>query len=144
MQENEAVNPQPAQQEIAPNETPSTLDNADLAANEEYDRWLNIKLERSRGWLANAGREKLSIQVMMRKQSAARELVYYLLNEWPFALSDTYLFEVVIEDKIIYRVFYSEFDSMGQALAQIDRLPDNVKANLPYVHSVYRMRKDLL
>ncbi len=80
----------------------------------------------------------------MRKKPAARELVYYLLNEWPFALSDTYLYEVVIEDKVIYRVFYSEFESMGQALAQIDRLPDNVKANSPYVHSVYRMRRDLL
>jgi len=145
VQESEAVSPQQAQHEIAPKETPSTLDNADLAANEGYDRWLNIKLEQSREWLANEGREKLSIQVMMRKQSAARELVYYLLNEWPFALSDTYLYEVVIENKIIgYRVFYSEFDSMEQALAQIDRLPDNVRANLPYVHSVYRMRKDLL
>jgi len=159
VQESEAVNPQQAQPEIAPNETPSTLDNADLAANETpstldnadlaanegYDRWLNIKLEQSREWLANEGREKLSIQVMMRKQSAARELVYYLLNEWPFDLSDTYLYEIVIEGQIIgYRVFYSEFDSMEQALAQIDRLPDNVRANLPYVHSVYRMRKDLL
>jgi len=144
VQENEAVNPQQAQHEITPDESPSTLDNADFAASEGSDRWLNIKLEQSHEWLANAGRGKLSIQVMMRKQSAAPELVYYLLNEWPFALSNTYLFEVVIEDKIIYRVFYSEFDSMEQALAQIDRLPDNVKANLPYVHSVYRMRENLL
>ena len=144
VQENQAVNSQQAQHEIAPDETPSTLNNADLVASEEYDRWLNIKLEQSRGWLASAGRENLSIQVMMRKQSAAPELVYYLLNEWPFSLSDTFLFEVVIEDKIIYRVFYSEFDSMEQARAQIDRLPDNVKANLPYVHSVYRMRMNLL
>ncbi len=144
VQENEAVNPQQAQHEIAQDESPSTLDNTDLAANEEYDRWLNIKLQQSREWLANAGRDKLSIQVMMRKQSAARELVYYLLNEWPFALSNTYLFEVVIEDKIIYRVFYSEFDAFDQARAQIDRLPDSVKANLPYVHSVYRMRQNLL
>ncbi|MCP4335432.1 MAG: AAA family ATPase [Gammaproteobacteria bacterium] len=143
-QENEALNSQQAPHEIAPNETPSTLENTNLTAIEKYHRWMNVKLVQSREWLANAGRGKLSIQVMMRKQSAARELVYYLLNDWPLALSDTFLFEVAIEDKIIYRVFYSEFDSMEQARAQIGRLPDNVKANLPYVHSVYRMRRDLL
>jgi septal ring-binding cell division protein DamX len=143
-QQNEAANSQTAQLESAPNDALSALEDVELSARDDYDRWLEIKLQQSREWLANAGREKLSIQVMMRKQSAARELVYYLLNEWPLALGDTYLYEVVIEDKTIYRVFYSEFDSVGQARAQIDRLPDNVKANLPYVHSVYRMRRDLL
>ncbi len=143
-QENEAASLQQAQDEIAAREAPSTGDNTDLASSGDYDQWLIAKLEESREWLASAGRAKLSIQVMMRKKPAARELVYYLLNEWPLALSDTYLYEVGIGDKVIYRVFYSEFETMGQALAQIDRLPDNVKTNLPYVHSVYRMRKDLL
>jgi len=132
------------QAETASNEASATQPKNDLGLNDDYYVWLNAKLEESREWLDNAGREKLSIQVMMRKKSAVRELVYYLLNDWPFALADTYLYEVVIEDKVIYRVFYSEFDSVAQALAQIDRLPDNVKANLPYVHSVYLMRRDLL
>jgi type II secretory pathway predicted ATPase ExeA len=127
-----------------PERTSSTPADSNFGKNDDYHPWLHAKLEESREWLANADHEKLSIQVMMRKKSAARELVYYLLNEWPFALADTYLYEVVIEDKTIYRVFYSEFDTVSQARSQIDRLPDNVKANLPYVHSVYRMRRDLL
>ena len=126
--------------EIAAAETGET----DAVDDVEYDKWLEIKLRQSREWLANAEREKLSIQVMMRKKSAARELVYYLLNEWPYALTDTYLYEVNVENKVIYRVFYSEFDSVEQAHAQIALLPDNVKANVPYVHSVYLMRRDLL
>jgi type II secretory pathway predicted ATPase ExeA/septal ring-binding cell division protein DamX len=143
-EQSEVASLQPAEDEIASSEAPSTRPNSDLGLSDNYHVWLNAKLEESREWLANAGGEKLSIQVMMRKKSAVRELVYYLLNDWPFALADTYLYEVVIEGNVIYRVFYSEFDSMAQALAQIDRLPDNVRANLPYVHSVYRMRRDLL
>ena len=80
----------------------------------------------------------------MRKKSAARELVYYLRNEWPLDISRTYLYEVDIEGRSIYRVFYSEFDSVNQAMAEIDLLPDSVKSNLPYVHSVSRMRRALL
>jgi len=51
---------------------------------------------------------------------------------------------VTIEGRSIYRVFYSEFDSLKQARAQIDTLPQSIKVNSPYVHSVYRMRNALL
>jgi septal ring-binding cell division protein DamX len=81
---------------------------------------------------------------MMRKKSGARELVYYLRNQWPLDISQTYLYEVVIDGRSIYRVFYSEYDSLSQARAQIDMLPQSIKVNSPYVHSVYRMRQALL
>jgi septal ring-binding cell division protein DamX len=110
----------------------------------DYLRWLDEKLAQSRQWLSQAKRDKMSIQVMMRNKSAARELVYYLRNEWPLDLSQTYLYEVIIDGRSIYRVFYSEFDSLKQARAQIDTLPQSIKVNLPYVHSVYRMRNALL
>ena len=109
-----------------------------------YGQWLDAKLEQSLQWLSAARRDNLSIQVMMRNKSAARELVYYLRNEWPLDLSQTYLYEVEIEGRIIYRVFYSEYDTMRQARAQIDALPESIKVNSPYVHSVYRMREALL
>ncbi|HUV22075.1 MAG TPA: AAA family ATPase [Gammaproteobacteria bacterium] len=110
----------------------------------DHIRWLNEKLAQSQQWLGQAERNKMSIQVMMRNKSAARELVYYLRNEWPLDLSQTYLYEVTIEGRSIYRVFYSEFDSLKQARAQIDTLPQSIKVNSPYVHSVYRMRNALL
>lgn len=110
----------------------------------DHIRWLNEKLAQSQQWLGRAERNKMSIQVMMRNKSAARELVYYLRNEWPLDLSQTYLYEVTIEGRSIYRVFYSEFDSLKQARAQIDTLPQSIKVNSPYVHSVYRMRNALL
>jgi hypothetical protein len=81
---------------------------------------------------------------MMRRKSAARELVYYLLNEWPLELSKTYLYEVNLDDRSIYRVFYNEFDSLAQGRQQIEQLPETVKNNSPYLHSVYRMQKALL
>jgi hypothetical protein len=111
---------------------------------EDYQRWLDAKLEESRTWLANLDSRKVSIQVMMRKKSAARELVYYLLNDWPLELSKTYLYEVNLEDRSIYRVFYDEFDSLAQGRQQLEQLPETVKNNSPYLHSVYRMQKALL
>ena len=114
----------------------------DLTA--DYDRWLNAKLQQSRDWLSQANRNSVSIQVFVRSKSAVRELVYYLRNEWPLDLSETYLYEVSTEDRSIYRVFYSEFDSLSGGRNQLERLPESVKRNSPYLHSVYRMQKALL
>jgi len=114
----------------------------DLTA--DYDRWLNAKLQQSRDWLSQANRNSVSIQVFVRSKSAVRELVYYLRNEWPLDLSETYLYEVSTEDRSIYRVFYSEFDSLSRGRNQLEQLPESVKRNSPYLHSVYRMQKALL
>jgi len=86
----------------------------------------------------------VSIQVMMRKKSAARELVYYLRNDWPLDISRTYLYEVNLENRNIYRVLYSEFDSVAQGKRQIENLPDSVKNNSPYLHSIRRLQKAML
>ena len=81
---------------------------------------------------------------MIRRKAAARELVYYLHNEWPLDLSQTFLFEVMNDGRTIYKVFYSEYDSLSEARAQIEALPESIKVNSPYVHSVHRMRTALL
>jgi type II secretory pathway predicted ATPase ExeA len=90
-------------------------DSNDLGLTVDYNQWLNAKLQESRDWLSNANRDNVSIQVLMRSKSAARELVYYLRNEWPLDLSETYLYEVNTETRSIYRVFYSEFSSLSNA-----------------------------
>ncbi|MCP4874212.1 MAG: AAA family ATPase [Gammaproteobacteria bacterium] len=115
-----------------------------LHLTEDYNQWLNAKLQESRDWLSNADRNSVSIQVLMRSKSAARELVYYLRNDWPLDLSETYLYEVSTETRSIYRVFYSEFDSLSRGKNQLELLPESVKVNSPYLHSVYRMQKALL
>ena len=109
-----------------------------------YHRWLNAKLKQSREWLSNARRNNVSIQVLMSTKSSERELVYYLQNEWPLSLNKTYLYEVNMNSRIIYRVFYSEFESLAQGRDEMQRLPESVKVNSPYLHSVYRMQKALL
>ena len=116
----------------------------DMGLTADYDQWLNAKLRESRDWLKNADRDNVSIQVMMRSKSAARELVYYLRNEWPLDLSQTYLYEVNTDTRSIYRVFYSEFNSLSLGRNQLELLPESVKRNSPYLHSVYRMQKALL
>jgi MSHA biogenesis protein MshM len=122
----------------------ATETSAALDLTADYDRWLNAKLQQSRDWLSQANRNSVSIQVFVRSKSAVRELVYYLRNEWPLDLSETYLYEVSTEDRSIYRVFYSEFDSLSGGRNQLERLPESVKRNSPYLHSVYRMQKALL
>ncbi len=116
----------------------------DLSLTTDYNQWLNAKLRQSLDWLSQVDRDKVSIQVLMRSKSAARELVYYLRNDWPLDLSKTYLYEVNTEERSIYRVFYSEFDTLSQGRAQLERLPESVKVNSPYLHSVHRMQKALL
>jgi len=116
----------------------------DLSLTTDYNRWLNAKLRQSLDWLSKADRDKVSIQVFVRSKSAARELVYYLRNDWPLDISKTYLYEVNTEESGIYRVFYHEFDTLSQGRNQLEQLPESVKINAPYLHSVHRMQKALL
>ena len=122
----------------------ATGNSAAIGLTADYDRWLNAKLQQSREWLSQANRNNVSIQVFVRSKSAVRELIYYLRNEWPLDLSETYLYEVNTDDRSIYRVFYSEFDSLSRGRSQLERLPESIKRNSPYLHSVYRMQKALL
>ena len=108
------------------------------------DQWLRNKLQQSREWLSNAPGDNVSIQVLMRRKSAGPDLVNYLKNEWPLDLQKTYIYEVSSENRNIYRVFYSEFDSMAAGRREIMLLPDSVKVNEPYLNSVHRMQKALL
>lgn len=111
---------------------------------ENYLRWLDAKLQHSREWLKNAQKDGVSIQVLMGRKSKVRELVDYLQNEWPLNIDKTYLYEVDVETQKIYRVFYDEFESVAKGRDGMELLPESVKANSPYLHSVYRMQKALL
>ncbi len=44
----------------------------------DYRRWLEAKLQQSREWLIKADGDKVSIQVLVRSKSAAKELAYFL------------------------------------------------------------------
>jgi MSHA biogenesis protein MshM len=111
---------------------------------EDYNRWLNIKIEASLEWLAHAEKDNVSIQVMMRNKTAARELVRLLKNDWPLKLENTYLYEVQFGSRSIYRVFYREFDSITKGLREIKQLPKSIRVNSPYLHSIYQMQSTLL
>ncbi len=116
----------------------------DTEAMPKYQGWLDAKLQQSRNWLINARRNNVSIQVLMRKKTSERELINYLQNEWPLNLDKTYLYEVEWNSQSIYRVFYSEFGTLTQGRNEMQLLPDSLKANSPYLHSVYQMQKALL
>ena len=135
---------QSALDQAASTDALETRNSNDPGLTTDYNQWLNVKLRESRDWLSNANRNNVSIQVLMRSKSGARELVYYLRNEWPLELSETYLYEVNTDTRSIYRVFYSEFNSLSHGRNQLERLPESIKKNSPYLHSVYRMQKALL
>jgi septal ring-binding cell division protein DamX len=81
---------------------------------------------------------------MMRRKTAARELVLFLKNDWPLDLENTYLYEVQLASQTIYRVFYREFDSMTEGYRVIKQLPESVRLNGPYLQSIYQMQAALL
>jgi type II secretory pathway predicted ATPase ExeA/septal ring-binding cell division protein DamX len=110
----------------------------------DYQAWLKHKIQASKDWLRNANKQSVSIQVMMRSKSAAEDLVKYLQTEWPLELDKTYVYEVTMNGKEIYRVFYNEYPSITQGQIQLKQLPQSIRVNSPYLHSVYRMQKALL
>jgi septal ring-binding cell division protein DamX len=110
----------------------------------KYGGWLKAKLQQSREWLSNAPKNNISIQVMMSRKSSESKLVDYLQNEWPLSIDKTYIYKINMDSEIIYRVFYSEFESVAHGRQEMERLPESLKANSPYLHSVYRMQKALL
>jgi len=133
-----------AMSQTASNQGLTTRTSVDLSLTVDHDQWLNAKLRESLEWLSQADGDGVSIQVLIRRKVAVKDLVYFLRNEWPLDISKTYLYEVNIEDLSIYRVFYSEFSSLSVGRDQIDLLPDSLKVNSPYLQSVYRMQRALL
>jgi septal ring-binding cell division protein DamX len=81
---------------------------------------------------------------MMRNAAAADELAEYLRAQWPLSLDKTYVYEVEIKNQRIFRVFYGEFPTVSRGNDMIEQLPDSVRTNSPYLHSIYRMQQALL
>jgi type II secretory pathway predicted ATPase ExeA len=106
---------------------------------EDYNQPLSTKIKTSREWLTKADKDNVSIQVMMRRKTAARELVLFLKNDWPLDLKKTYLYEVQLASQTIYR----EFDSMTEGYRVIKQLPETVRLNGPYLQSAYQIQAAL-
>jgi type II secretory pathway predicted ATPase ExeA/septal ring-binding cell division protein DamX len=138
------LHPDPVKIEVIEVAQNSDANLVEIESKPKYSGWLDAKLQQSREWLSNARGNKVSIQVLMRKKTSERELVNYLQNEWPLNLDKTYLYEVNFNSQLIYRVFYSEFDTLTQGRYEMQLLPESLKANSPYLHSVYQMQKALL
>ena len=132
--------------EVAQNEVAQDSDAnlIEIESKPKNSGWLDAKLQKSRDWLSNARGNNVSIQVLWLKKISERELVNYLQNEWPLNLDKTYLYEVKFRSQLVYRVFYSEFDTLTQGRYEMQLLPESLKTNSPYLHSVYQMQKALL
>ena len=109
-----------------------------------YETWLKNKIQQSREWLKSADRHGVSIQVMMRSKIAMKDLALYLQSEWPLDIEKTYIYEVRLKDQSIYRVFYDEYPTVSLGHLKIKELPESVRVNSPYLHSIYRMQEELL
>ena len=111
---------------------------------QNLESWLENKIQLSRKWLREADPHGVSIQVMMRSKVAMKDLANYLRNEWPLDLDRTYIYEVRLKDRSIYRVFYDEYPTVSLGHLRIKQLPESVRVNSPYLHSIYRMQEELL
>jgi septal ring-binding cell division protein DamX len=110
----------------------------------DYKQWLENKIATSKEWLRTANKQSVSIQVLVSRDSAARDLVQFLRTEWPLDLDKTYLFVVKVNGKKSYRVFYNEYPSITLGQTKLKQLPEAIQVNSPYLHSVYRMQKAFL
>ncbi len=111
---------------------------------QNYEAWLQKKIQQSAKWLKQADSSGVSIQVMMRSKVAMNDLAIYLQNDWPLDLDKTYIYEVKLKDRSIYRVFYGEYPTVSLGHSRIKQLPESVRVNSPYLHSIYRMQEELL
>jgi len=126
----------------------STADNnkkpqVDVAKLSNLD-WLDWKLKKSKNWLILQPDRGVSIQVMMRSKNASDELVGVLRSQWPLDIDKTYLYEVQMNDHSIYRIFYGGYRSLSLGQQELKELPEQLKLNEPYLHSIYKMKKTLL
>ncbi len=120
---------------IADNNKEAALNNVD---------WLAWKIKQSKTWLSQQPNKGVSIQVMMRSKSASNELVEVLRGQWPLDVEKTFLYEVDMNGNQIYRVFFSGFSSLSLGQQELNKLPEEVRLNQPYLHSIYKMKKTLL
>ena len=111
---------------------------------DQYQAWLDKKIETSKNWLRNADKQAVSIQVMMRNKKAGKQLVDYLWQEWPMDIDKTYLFEVSLNADVIYQVFYEEYPTVTIGQREMKQLPASVKKNSPYLRPIYLMQQALL
>lgn len=111
-----------------------------------YDdgQWLENKLKHSKSWLNEQANRGVSIQVMMRSSSASKELTNVLRNKWPLDVDRTHLYEVEMNGGYIYRVFYGGYSSLSLGQKELKKLPEELRLNNPYLHSIYKMKKTLL
>lgn len=112
--------------------------------NSADQNWLNDKLEKSRKWLKNAEKNGVSIQVFARNKSAAPEMVLYLQHKWPLDINKTYLYEDKKRERYSFRVFYNEYASVAIGLNALDDLPNSIRVNSPFLHSINRMQEAFL
>ena len=145
---NSQIEPKKNQQNLAKldkvNVNQPVESNSSSKQSDDSLKWLETKIESSKRWLEQADKQGVSIQVMMRNKSAAKELAVYLLTEWPLDLDKTFLYEVTINNASIYRVFYNEYSSITHGQNSMKQLPQSVRVNSPYLHSIYRMQQALL
>jgi type II secretory pathway predicted ATPase ExeA/septal ring-binding cell division protein DamX len=127
---------------VAENQPLDVLSSSEFT--EKNTTWLEKKLALSKSWLKHADSQGVSIQVMMRNSSASDELASYLRSEWPLDLEKTYVYEVEMKGRRIFRVFFDEFPTISQGYSGIRQLPESVRVNSPYLHSIYRMQQALL
>jgi len=105
----------------------------------DAQKWLDEKVVKTRAWMAQAEKGHITMQVLMRRKSAAQELVGFLKNEWPLQLDQTYIYEVDIHGTNIYRVLYNDYESWRQGNLDLAAMPDSIKSNGPYLRNIYRL-----
>ena len=105
---------------------------------------LQARLAATKHWLENSGHRGFTIQLILASDDPD-ELKRYLGYLGRYIETDeVYVYRTRIQDKPYAAVFYGNFPSRGAAQAAMNRLPESVRANRPYVRPVPAIRDSSL
>jgi hypothetical protein len=107
-----------------------------LALTDEGRRWLASKVRQGEAWKAQAGTERITLQMMTREKEAAHDLVWNLHRHWPLDLERTYIDEYQGRRTVMYRVFYGDFDDWQAGRKALAGLPSAILRSGPYLRRI--------
>lgn len=129
----------PAAVDLPARQTPEVRAAPSTAASEDL---LEQRLHATEQWLTNTSGNRYSIQLL---GSGDSELLRNYLNTISnyLEINKVFVYRTIAQQRPYLTVLYGSFDSLEDANAQIQALPEMLKANRPYYRTVRGVRAEI-
>ena len=101
-------------------------------------------LNQTQNWLPHTRNEHFTIQLMIGEITHQQEIAHLIANLPPsMESSKIYVYPFIQNGEEKYSLIYDEFASWQLAKETLEALPDNVKANKPYIRPIRGIRNEI-